>query len=260
MTIIAPYPNVATVRTFPHRPTDSTRFARKHLARIFVGSARFSAAACVNRRYYNMRMASHLTARRIPRQERGERRVAELLDAAAWVIAETGYEAATMSAIATRAHASIGSLYQFFPNKEVITQALRIHYSRTFDELCVPLSRQSRTMNLEDLVRHLIGLTVSFIDSHPAFLALMDAPASTRTPAAIRRVIRDRFTEMLLLKKPRMSRAKAGQLASVILKILKGMNELYAESPPREKPHCIQEFKIVLLSYLKSRLGNIEDK
>lgn len=165
-----------------------------------------------------------------------------------------------MSAIAERARASIGSLYQFFPNKPAIAQALRIHYSRKFDDLCIPLSREARTVNLEDLVRHLIRTTVSFIDGHPAFLALMDAPASTRTPAAIRRVIRDRFTEMFLLRKPRMSRAKAGQLAVVTLKILKGMNELYAEAQPQHKRHCIQEFQAVLLSYLNSRIGGIHEQ
>ena len=208
---------------------------------------------------YNVRVASHLTARRIPRQERGERRVAELLDAAAAVIAETGYEAATMCAIAERARASIGSLYQFFPNKESITQALRIHYSRQFDELCIPLSEEARTVNLEHLVRHLISLTVSFIDGHPAFLALMDAPSSTRTPAAIKRVIRDRFTKMFRARKPRMSPEKAGQLANVTLKILKGMNELYAENPQRKR-QCIQEYQAVLLSYLNSRLGRNHDQ
>lgn len=206
---------------------------------------------------YNVSMPSHFTARRIPRQERGERRVAGLLDAAAAVIAETGYEAATMCAIAGRAQASIGSLYQFFPNKQSITRALRIRYSRQFDELCRPLSRDARTVNLEDLVQHLIGLTISFIDGHPAFLALMDAPASTRAPAAIRRVIRDRFAEIFLSRKPRMSRAKAVQLAAVTLKILKGMNELYAEAHPQGKRQCIQEFKAVLLSYLNLRLGGI---
>jgi len=96
-----------------------------------------------------VRVPSHFSARRLPRQQRGERRVAELLDAAAAIIAETGYDAATMSAIALRAHASIGSLYQFFPNKAAITQALRIRYSRQFDELCIPLSQEARTVNLE---------------------------------------------------------------------------------------------------------------
>jgi AcrR family transcriptional regulator len=205
-----------------------------------------------------VRVPSHFSARRLPRQQRGERRVAELLDAAAAIIAETGYDAATMSAIALRAHASIGSLYQFFPNKAAITQALRIRYSRQFDELCIPLSQEARTVNLECLVQHLIITTVSFIDGHPAFLALMGAPASTRAPAAIRRVIRDRFTEMFLSRKPRMSPAKAGQLASVTLKILKGMNELYAEANPRNKRQCILEFKAVLLSYLNLRIGGIQ--
>jgi len=65
--------------------------------------------------------------------------VAGLLNAAAHVIAETGYEAATMSEVAERAGASIGSLYQFFPNKEAVTQALRSNYSHQIEELWVPL-------------------------------------------------------------------------------------------------------------------------
>jgi len=44
--------------------------------------------------------------RRIPQQERGERRVAELLEAAAFELAEVGYYAATMKAIAKRTGAS----------------------------------------------------------------------------------------------------------------------------------------------------------
>ena len=58
---------------------------------------------------FNMSMSSYpAVAPKVPRQERGERRVAELLEAAEAVIAESGYEAATMSAIAERAGAAIG--------------------------------------------------------------------------------------------------------------------------------------------------------
>jgi AcrR family transcriptional regulator len=63
--------------------------------------------------------------RRVPQQDRGERRVAEVLEAAARVIGERGYDAATMTEIAERAGASIGALYQYFPNKEAIARALR---------------------------------------------------------------------------------------------------------------------------------------
>jgi AcrR family transcriptional regulator len=43
------------------------------------------------------------------------------MEAAAAVIAERGFESATMAEIAARAGAQIGSLYRFFPNKEVLT-------------------------------------------------------------------------------------------------------------------------------------------
>src|SRR3974390_2228618 len=64
------------------------------------------------------------TVARTPKRARGKQRVAELLQAAAAVFAEKGYEAATMTEIAERAGAAIGSLYQFFPSKEALAEAL----------------------------------------------------------------------------------------------------------------------------------------
>ena len=59
-----------------------------------------------------------------PKRERGKQRVAALLDAGAELFAEKGYEATTMTEIASRAGAAIGSLYQFFPSKEALAEAL----------------------------------------------------------------------------------------------------------------------------------------
>lgn len=69
-------------------------------------------------------MVKHVPLRRIPRQARGQRRMDAILDAAERVFAEVGYEAATTNAIAARAGTAIGSLYQYFPNKEAILRAL----------------------------------------------------------------------------------------------------------------------------------------
>jgi AcrR family transcriptional regulator len=60
----------------------------------------------------------------VPTQERSRKRVEAILDAAASVFAEIGFEAATTEAIALRAKTSIGSLYQFFPNKLVLFEAV----------------------------------------------------------------------------------------------------------------------------------------
>jgi AcrR family transcriptional regulator len=59
-----------------------------------------------------------------PKRQRGKQRVAALIDAGAELFAEKGYEATTMTEIASRAGAAIGSLYQFFPSKEALAEAL----------------------------------------------------------------------------------------------------------------------------------------
>src|ERR1700739_5084110 len=61
---------------------------------------------------------------RAPKRARGKQRVADLLQPAAAVFAEKGYEAATMTEIAARAGAPIGSLYQFFPVKDALADTL----------------------------------------------------------------------------------------------------------------------------------------
>lgn len=66
-----------------------------------------------------------------PRRRPGKERVAALLEAAAKVIAEKGYEVATMAEIAAHAGALVGSLYHFFPNKEVLADALIDGSART---------------------------------------------------------------------------------------------------------------------------------
>ncbi|HEY1888525.1 MAG TPA: helix-turn-helix domain-containing protein, partial [Roseiarcus sp.] len=70
-----------------------------------------------------MSTATYLPARE-PKRERGKQRVAALMDAGAELFAEKGYEATTMTEIASRAGAAIGSLYQFFPSKEALAEAL----------------------------------------------------------------------------------------------------------------------------------------
>src|SRR6202041_3507784 len=82
-----------------------------------------------------MRIASQMSSdteihgARSPKRERGKQRVAALLQAAAELFAEKGYDAATMTEIAARAGAPIGSLYQFFPAKEALAVTLVQNYA-----------------------------------------------------------------------------------------------------------------------------------
>ena len=74
----------------------------------------------------NEQMAS---PRRAPSQQRSRERVERMLAAASALITEQGSDAMHMGEVAERAGVSIGSLYQFFPDKRAIVWALAERYT-----------------------------------------------------------------------------------------------------------------------------------
>ncbi|MBD2463165.1 TetR/AcrR family transcriptional regulator [Oscillatoria sp. FACHB-1407] len=67
--------------------------------------------------------------RRQPKQRRGKERVEKILNAAAAVFDEVGYDAATTHMIAAKAGTAVGSLYQFFPDKAAIFKAMELRHA-----------------------------------------------------------------------------------------------------------------------------------
>jgi AcrR family transcriptional regulator len=61
-----------------------------------------------------------VSARKQPRQARSTRLVADILEAAARVLAKEGAPRFTTARVAEAAGVSVGSLYQYFPSKEAI--------------------------------------------------------------------------------------------------------------------------------------------
>jgi AcrR family transcriptional regulator len=71
---------------------------------------------------------TRLRPRKIPRQPRSVETRARILDAARVVFAEHGYAAGTTNRIAEAAGLSVGSLYQYFPNKDaILVELVREH-------------------------------------------------------------------------------------------------------------------------------------
>jgi AcrR family transcriptional regulator len=169
------------------------------------------------------------------------------------VIAQTGYEAATMSEIAERAGASIGSLYQFFPNKESVAEALRSEYCRALERAWEPLRRQAGQLMLEELVERLVETMARFYQKHPAFLKLLEAPASPGRSEARTR-FRRQLAEMFAAREPRISRQHSDRLAAVTQQVMRALKTAYAEAPPRERRYVVEEFKQVLLGYFQARI------
>ncbi|HVF75277.1 MAG TPA: TetR/AcrR family transcriptional regulator [Acidimicrobiales bacterium] len=69
-----------------------------------------------------------LAPRKEPKQQRSAETRARILDAAARVFARHGYAAGTTNRIAEEATLSVGSLYQYFPNKDsILVELVRRH-------------------------------------------------------------------------------------------------------------------------------------
>lgn len=82
---------------------------------------------------------SHL--RNSPRQARSAARVQALLDAAAEVFEEVGFDAATTNLVAARADVPVGTLYRWFPDKSALAEALADRYLTHMTALYVDIAQ-----------------------------------------------------------------------------------------------------------------------
>jgi AcrR family transcriptional regulator len=119
--------------------------------------------------------------RRVPRQARSRATVAFVLDAAAQVFGERGY-AATTNEIAARAGVSIGSLYQYFADKDALLVALA---ERHLDEAQAQLQTALANAPTEpdQLVRRVIEVVVEL--NRPSALHAVLYQAAPRTPELV---------------------------------------------------------------------------
>src|SRR5258708_4185852 len=194
-------------------------------------------------------------ARGGPQQERAARRVDALLEAAGAVIVERGFEAATMTEIAARAGASIGAVYQYFPNKDALVLALRTRYGDEMDARWSALSAASEGMSVPELVDGLFGMMVEFMATHPAYIPLLSVSLNFRRDAAVRNALRGRFAELFQRYNPALAGEDAFRIAEVTLQVVKSLSPLYAAAKPKERKRLIDEYRVVVSSYLVTRLG-----
>jgi AcrR family transcriptional regulator len=156
--------------------------------------------------------------------------------------------------MAERAGASIGAMYQYFPNKEAIVRALRTQYGQEMEELWKPLLAEAGKLNVAQLVDRIFELVVEFMESRPAYIPLLSAPAKyTRDPAARNR-LREHLAKLFREMQPGLSHEDAFRIANVTFQMVKGLNPLYAEAKPKERQELVQEFKLAVTAYLGARL------
>lgn len=156
-----------------------------------------------------------------------------------------------MSAIARRSGSSVGSLYQFFPHKLAVAEALRNHYIKNIEQSWITLGRKAAGMTAEALTSRLVELQIEMMKNYPVLLALLDVPPASQ---ARRELIRTRIAEVLISHRTHMSKATALRIASVVQQVSRGLLILYGRADVDERIAIIDEFKLVLTGYLVPKL------
>jgi AcrR family transcriptional regulator len=96
-------------------------------------------------------------------QERSRATVEALLDATARVLVRDGYDRASTNRIAAKAGVSVGSLYQYFPNKEALVAALVARHNREMLQLIRKALKKVASLDLRTAIRELVRAT---LDAH----------------------------------------------------------------------------------------------
>jgi AcrR family transcriptional regulator len=111
--------------------------------------------------------------RKQPRQQRAHETRARILEAAARVFAERGYAGGTTNHIAVAAGLSVGSLYQYFPNKDAIVVAV---LDRFADDLAGRIGAQLEATMSEPWQaggRALLDVQIELFEEHADLLRII---------------------------------------------------------------------------------------
>ena len=110
-----------------------------------------------------MARAIPTTPRKSASQKRSQATVETLLDATARVLTREGYDRASTNRIAAVAGVSVGSLYQYFPNKEALVATLVARHNREMLQLLRDALEKVASLDLATAMRELVRATV---DAH----------------------------------------------------------------------------------------------
>jgi AcrR family transcriptional regulator len=199
------------------------------------------------------------------RQARGERRIAQLLAAAAEVFDAVGYEAATTNAIAAQAGVSPGTLYQFFPNKQAMAEALAseyaVRYKAARDRALDVTTAAEATF--EQLVDHITDPLLAFRREAPGFDALFTGSVvSSELSDRLHQLhleLQSQLERVFASRRPDLAQTVIASHAQVAIQIFKGLLPMALTGSPEQRKRGARELKTVIERYLRPVLGDVPE-
>jgi len=217
-------------------------------------------SVCSHCQAKKIQMPKKTSLRALPQQKRGQERIDKLLGAAAKLFAKVGYEETTTNAIAREARTSIGSLYQFFPNKEAILNALAGRYLEELHAVHEQvLGDDAVQITLPQLYDRIIRSLADFHASHPGFQQLFYGSTTSKHLAAAAEQLKQeciaRVDGLMGARNPEIDPARRKLLAVLNVEVIKTLLPLAQSSDPATRARLIDETKTLLLAHMREVIG-----
>jgi AcrR family transcriptional regulator len=203
-------------------------------------------------------MAKSNEMRRLPKQTRGEERIAAILQAATEVFQEVGFDVATTKMIAQRANTAIGSLYDFFPNKEAIATRLSEQYLDEMQALYEGvLTDELVHASASQFVDRVLDPFVQYHQTHQGMLALWLQSQDDSRLSAMRQNLTEvvaRRTAWILIKRyPHCDETSALRYSLMCMHTMHALMTLAIDHGQIDE-EIIAESKTMMRAYLQAVL------
>lgn len=209
----------------------------------------------------NASTSKNASLRRQPKQKRSQQRVERILEAAAEVFAEVGYEAATTHAIASRAGTAIGSLYQFFPDKLAIFHALEERHMEQVTAIHAKImTAEMAQLPLEQMIQQIVETFADYFE-HPGpkvvYIQYFVAPEMFKYfDDSFTQGLIQKFASQLRLRNPALRRSKSQLLAEVCLQCYNSLLLVALRSDRTHRKQLYEEIRELLVAYLQPYVGD----
>lgn len=190
--------------------------------------------------------------------------MSQILDVAEQMFISEGYEATTTNAIAAQAKVPIGSLYQFFPDKAAILQALTGRYMALLQQRFTELhTDETLGLPLPTYVNQVIDAIDQFFSDCPGYHAIFMQvqgiiPELEAIETAADAQLIQELTTSLLLRNSNGEQANYEAIAFVLVKAIGTLLWLALSQRPPFRQQLVAETKRLALNYLQSYFPSSE--
>ena len=202
------------------------------------------------------RLSKKASLRRQPQQQRSQERIEKILQAAAEVFWEVGYDAATTHAIAKRAKTAVGTLYRFFPNKLAIFHALEKQHRQSVETIqAYIVTPECMRQPLDTMIRQMVETFAEYFEQLGPRVVYTQSSLNPEMfihfDEAVDYSFIRRLAIALRMRNASLSIEKSELLAEVCHRSFNAIFLSALRSDPPHRDDLYQELQSLLIRYLR---------